>query len=70
MSPTHRAEVVLSQDGKLTLEDIPFRAGDSVEVTVTVHQSPMPAGHPLSGSVLYYDRPTDPVGEAHWGATR
>lgn len=31
----HRIEATLNQDGKLVLEDLPFRAGDVVEVTIT-----------------------------------
>lgn len=31
----HRIEAKLSQDGKLVLEDLPFRAGDMVEVIIT-----------------------------------
>ena len=64
MSPAHRTEAVLSEDGKLSLDHLPFRAGQSVEVTVR----PSPAGHPLRGTVLRYDRPTDPVAEADWDA--
>ncbi len=34
MSPVHRIEVVLSADGKLLLDHLPFRAGQTVEVVV------------------------------------
>lgn len=30
----HRIEATLNQDGKLVLEDLPFRAGDVVEVII------------------------------------
>jgi hypothetical protein len=59
----HRIEATLTEDGKLSLDNLPFRAGQSVEVIV------LPAAHPLTGTVLRYERPTDPVGETDWEAT-
>ena len=50
------------------LDLLPFRAGQAVEVIILPVTRPAPAGHPLQGSVLRYDRPTDPVAEADWGA--
>lgn len=35
----HRIEVTLNQDGKLVLEDLPFRAGDVVEVVVMANKT-------------------------------
>ena len=65
MTPAHRAEAVLSEDGKLSLAGLPLRAGEAVEVIVlTAPQSVDPtAPHPFRGSVLGYDRPFDPVGD-------
>jgi hypothetical protein len=40
-----------------------FRSYDAEEVA----RSASP-GHPLQGTVERYDRPTDPVAEADWGA--
>lgn len=68
MTPAHRTEAVLTEDGKLSLDHLPFRAGQSVEVIVLPTTGPVPAAHPLRGSVLRYDRPTDPVAEADWDA--
>jgi hypothetical protein len=68
MTPAHRIEVVLSEDGKLLLEHLPFRAGQAVEVIVLPATRPAPAGHVLKGSVLRYDQPTAPVAEADWSA--
>ncbi|HET6575835.1 MAG TPA: hypothetical protein VFG68_19695 [Fimbriiglobus sp.] len=34
MTPAHRTEAVLSEDGKLSLDNLPFRAGQAVEVIV------------------------------------
>jgi hypothetical protein len=70
MTPAHRIEVVLSEDGKLLLDQLPFRAGQTVEVIVLPAASPTPSGHPLRGTVLRYDDPTAPVVEADWDALR
>ena len=70
MTPAHRIEVVLSEDGKLSLDQLPFRAGQAVEVIVLPAPGPAPSGYPLRGSVLRYDDPTAPVAEADWDALR
>ncbi len=70
MIPAHRIEAVLSEDGKLSLDHLPFQAGRAVEVIVLPITRPVPTGHPLRGSVLRYDRPTEPVAEADWGVLR
>jgi hypothetical protein len=67
MTPAHRIEVVLSEDGKLSLDRLPFRAGQAVEVIVLPVPTPGPAVHPLRGTVIRYDCPTDPVAESDWG---
>ncbi|MBX9583395.1 MAG: hypothetical protein K2X87_24090 [Gemmataceae bacterium] len=71
MAPIHRSEIVLAEDGKLSLAGLPFRAGDAVEVIVLPAAGPADpnAPHPLHGSVLRYDRPFDPVDDA-WDADR
>ena len=71
MTPAHRMEVVLSEDGKLALDNLPFRAGQAVEVIVLpLTTAAAPAGRPLHGMVLQYDQPTAPVAEADWGVLR
>jgi len=70
MTPAHRIETVLTEDGKLLLDQLPFRAGQVVEVIVLPVATSTPANHPLRGSVLRYDRPTDPVAESDWGSLR
>lgn len=67
MTPAHRVEAVLSQDGKLALDKLPFRAGQAVEVIVLPLTGPIRSTDSLHGMVLRYDRPTDPVAEADWG---
>ena len=69
MTPAHRIEAVLSEDGKLLLDHLPFRAGQAVEVIVLPAARPETAtGHSLRGMVLRYDQPTAPVADADWGA--
>jgi hypothetical protein len=64
----HRVEAVLAEDGKLSLENLPFQAGQAVEIFVLpVNRTTVPPDT-LRGSVLQYDRPTDPVAEADWSA--
>lgn len=70
MLPAHRIEVVLSEDGKLSLEQLPFRAGQVVEVIVLPAPVTPPPTHPLRGSVIRYDRPTEPVAENDWGVLK
>ena len=65
----HRVETTINQDGTLTLDDIPFRAGDEVEVIIR-ERPPKPGGenpYPLRGEPLRYDAPTEPVAENEWG---
>ena len=66
MTPIHRIETVLSEDGKLSLDRLPFRAGQAVEVFVLPITCPIPADRSLFGTLLRYDRPTEPVAETDW----
>jgi len=71
MTPAHRIEVVLREDGKLSLDNLPFRAGQVIEVILLPTIRPtLAAGSSLRGTVLHYDRPTEPVADAEWDALR
>jgi len=64
----HRVETTISQDGTLTITNLPFQAGDVVEVIV-LESFPKPGAthpYPLRGKPLRYDAPTEPVAEAEW----
>ena len=66
----HRVETTINQDGTLTLKDIPFQAGDAVEVII-LERPPKTRGenpYPLRGQPVRYDAPTEPVAENDWGA--
>ena len=66
----HRAEATLSEDGVITLRDIPFRRGESVEVIVLPFSVPAAAGsrYPLRGTPVTLLSPTEPVADADWEA--
>jgi hypothetical protein len=68
----YRVETVLTADRTLTLDDLPFHAGDAVEVIVLSRAAPPPGTekYPLHGKPLRYDRPADPVAEEEWDAVR
>ena len=67
---TFRLDTTLTQDGTLTLRDLPFQAGDSVEVIIVPRASTSaePSAYPLRGKVLYYANPTAPVAQEDWEA--
>lgn len=71
MTPAHRTEAVLTEDGKLSLAGLPFWAGEAVEVMVLPVDGPTDTATPLllRGSVLRYDRPFDTADDA-WDAVR
>lgn len=59
----HRIETTINQDGTLTLKDIPFQAGDEVEVIILERPPKTSEGnpYPLRGQPVQYDAPTEPV---------
>ncbi|MGJ3247216.1 MAG: hypothetical protein ACFE0I_14230 [Elainellaceae cyanobacterium] len=62
----YRTELVLTENGALTLADLPFQAGETVEIIVLERSAPSttetPAQEfPLAGTVLQYG---DPFGAA------
>ena len=65
-----RLDTNLTHDGTLTLNDLPFQAGDAVEVIIVPRVATTPTQHasPLRGKVLQYDDPTAPVAQEDWGA--
>jgi hypothetical protein len=69
---TFRLDTTLTQDGTLTLSNLPFQAGDSVEVIIVprTDASDVQNGHPLRGKVIQYDNPTEPVTQEDWEVLR
>ncbi len=71
MNP-HYVEATLAQDGCLILHDLPFAAGDSVEVIILARQ-PAPNGkktYPLRGEPIEYIDPLEPVAHDDWESLR
>lgn len=68
----HRVEATLTQDSTLTLNNLPFHAGDAVEIIIQKKGQPSNGknAYPLRGSVLRYDDPTEPVAAEDWDAVR
>lgn len=72
----HKIETVLTEDGTLMLQGLPFHAGDAVEVIILEtktpqHQTALKSQsdtnlYPLRGKVIRYDDPTEPVALEDW----
>ena len=63
----HRIETTIQQDGKLVIQDIPFQAGELVEVIILPIPKPHPNDpYPLRGTVLQYVNPTEPAASDDW----
>ncbi len=61
----YRVETTLQQDGTLTLSDLPFHAGEAVEVIILV-RSPATLRenrYPLRGTPISYINPIEPVAQ-------
>ena len=70
----HRIETTLTQDGTLTLDHLPFHAGEAVEVIVLPHpdaaqaERPGQSRYPLRGIPIHYEALMDPVASDDWNA--
>ncbi len=72
----HKVEAVLTKNGTLMLQGLPFQAGDAVEVIIleakTPQQNMTPSSqpeknlYPIRGKVVRYDDPTEPVALEDW----
>jgi len=68
----YRVETTLQQNGTLILSDLPFQAGETVEVIILV-QPPIALErqrYPLHGVPIRYVDPTEPVAHAGWEAVQ
>lgn len=67
----YREEAILSEDGILTLHDLPFRQGESVEVIVLPFVVPAISAsrYPLRGTPVTLVAPTEPVAAGEWEVT-
>jgi hypothetical protein len=66
-----KTQAVVGANGSITVQGLPFPAGEPVEVTVTpTPPTASPGVAPLAGSVLRYDDPTEPIAADEWEAER
>ena len=66
----HRIETTLTQNGTLTLDHLPFQAGETVEIIVLAMASLESSYDRLSlrGTLIEYHAPLEPVAEQDWDA--
>ncbi len=71
MNP-HYVEATFERDGRLTLEDLPFHAGDSVEIIIVARQQAANGekAYPLRGAPIKYIEPTEPVAQDDWNSAQ
>jgi len=64
----HRMKAIVAKNGSLTIESLPFPAGESVEVLVFSANDPKPQEnrYPLRGTPIQLDSPTQPVADQNW----
>ena len=68
----HRIETTLSQDRTLTLLDLPFKPGASIEVIIleTLKSDDDAFRYPLRGTPYRFDSPFEPVAAGEWEAAK
>ncbi len=65
----YRLETTITQDKTLTLQSLPFQAGEMVEVIILpkAPTSSIPRDrYPLRGTPVTYINPTEPVAQTDW----
>lgn len=63
----HRVEATLNQEGALVLTNLPFHAGEAVEVIVMPRSNAIKS-YPLRGKPVVYTDPLEPVAQNDWEA--
>jgi hypothetical protein len=66
----HIAEATVDLSGRVVLDHLPFRPGDKVDVVLRSREDDQSIPKDLTGSVLRYDDPFDPVAEEDWESSR
>lgn len=65
----YRVETKVQHNGTLTIENLPFQAGEAVEVIILVRPpTNQTSRYPLRGLPVQYSEPTEPVAEQDWEA--
>jgi hypothetical protein len=65
-------QTTIDNDGTLKLNNLPFPAGESVEVIILTRSSTSPRrnSYPLRGTPVTYIDPTEPVAQTDWEAAQ
>ena len=60
---THHIETTITENGKLSLQNLPFKKGDEVKVVILERNVLKTALNslPLKGTVISYDAPFEPA---------
>lgn len=68
----YHVQTTVANDGSLKLSNLPFPAGESVEVIVLMRPAASPSQnpYPLRGTPVTYINPTEPVAQTDWEAVR
>ena len=68
----HRVETVIRQDKTVLLEDLPFQAGESVEVIISHRYAKhkKKEHYTLRGTSIKYVDPTKPVAGGDWNVSQ
>ena len=69
---TYRVEMTLTEDSTLTLINLPFHAGEKVEVVIVTRTAvtASPKRYPLRGTPVNYLAPMESVAESDWESGR
>ena len=69
---TYRVKTTLTKDSTLTLDDLPFAAGETVRVVIVADQATDAEldRYPLRGTPVRYVDPTEPVADGDWERAR
>lgn len=65
---TYRIEKIVGQNGKLTIQGLPFRNGEKVEIIIlSLSQKPLKEkGYRLRDKPVKYVKPFDPIALEDW----
>ncbi|BAC91541.1 hypothetical protein [Gloeobacter violaceus] len=66
----HSFQIIVVKDGSLSVEGLPIKAGDVLEVTISIRSS-IPAGenrslYPLRGTSFFYENAFEPLAAEDW----
>jgi hypothetical protein len=66
----YSVEKVISENGTMQLESVPFPPGEVVNVIVLARKKSVDGArvHTLKGSVLKYEQPFEPAADNDWDA--